>query len=158
MKKIVAKVSTQKFTNSSNGKLLPIFYTDWTSVDSNDFPNTGDIFVATGFERIEDQYFYEVKEESLRDNNRFTDSDPSQAKKIIYCNEDSLSRIELNRLIPIYDIDFNFKSKRVFSTKEITFTPFFLKQNDDIFGPFDLNGYELTPFRFKEYEEDEIGS
>lgn len=154
--KIIVKVKGQQPNNPDKGNLLPLFYDNWNPVKAADFPNNGYIYVRQGFENLKDDIFYNINEEDLREDNRFEggNDDPNLSKKFVYLNVKDPEQLEFHKLMPIYSIDFDFKNKKLLSTSKVTYKPFFLKKSTGgIIGPFERNGNELTPFRFKDYDD-----
>jgi MoxR-like ATPase len=159
--KIIAK-KIRGFYGNKNGLIKPIFKEndlgDFIPVNVKDYPNNGLVFFGD-YELLDS----DIKSEMfLIENNFVFGEDKNFAEKSADPNS---CRIRINynlkissffkpilpfKVIPIYANKFSIDDNRLFSTDGITSDIFFLKTNEDeLYGPFERNNYELVATNFE---------
>ncbi|SHG40819.1 AAA domain (dynein-related subfamily) [Flavobacterium segetis] len=169
MSKIIIKKSNSTSWENKTGLVLPIFKiesNEFTTVEPKEYPNNGNIFVTIGFERFENNCFYELNADKIQDNTKNYENDlkafldgnttKNPSFKIITNHNGDTRKLAPNEIIPIYHNKFSINSNKLITTEGIINDIFFLKEtsSDKIFGPFERDGNELKAANFKNYEED----
>ena len=74
---IIAK-KQKEFYGTKNGLIKPIFERndkEFKQVNPENYPNSGNIFITAGFDKFEDDYFYEFAYDKLQDNTKNYEED-----------------------------------------------------------------------------------
>ena len=169
MIKIVITKGTSTSWENKTGFIVPLFKNEigeYTTIKPDDFPNNGNIFVTTGFEKFEDDYFYEINSEKIQDNTKNYEQDlkaflegastKNPSSKIISGHSTDIKKLSPDELIPIYENKFSLSTNKLVNTEGIESNIFFLKESisKNLFGPYERDGNELKAANFKNYEND----
>lgn len=165
---IIAK-KEKGFYGTKNGLIKPIFERndkEFKQVNPVNYPNSGNIFITAGFDKFEDDYFYEFAYDKLQDNTKNYEEDlksytegissKNPCLKILTYYKGDVRKLPPNILIPIYQNKFDKNVKKLITIEGINSRIFFLEDttNKKIIGPFERNGYELKAAKFRYFEDE----
>ena len=138
MIKIVITKGTSTSWENKTGFIVPLFKNEigeYTTIKPDDFPNNGNIFVTTGFEKFEDDYFYEINSEKIQDNTKNYEQDlkaflegastKNPSSKIISGHSTDIKKLSPDELIPIYENKFSLSTNKLVNTEGIESNIFF---------------------------------
>jgi MoxR-like ATPase len=168
--KIIVKKSYSTSRDNSIGFVIPIFkksHDNYVKIEEGEYPNNGNIFVTSGFNGFEANYFYEFNSERLQENNNYENdlaeflenkSTKNPSRKILsyYHNSEYIRKVSPNNFISVYTNKFSLSTNKLHEIEGVNSEIFFLKNIDldKIFGPFKRNGTELESASFKSFEDE----
>lgn len=168
--KLIVKKSYSTSRENTMGFITPVFKEDqgdFKKIEVSEFPNNGNIFVTTGFNGFESNFFYEFESERLQENNNYENdlllfkenrSSKNPSFKILsyYHNSNEIKKVSPNNFVSIYDNKFSLNSNKLLETGNIESEIFFLKDLNlaKMFGPFKRNGIELEAASFRAFEDE----
>ncbi|WGQ09023.1 hypothetical protein QG516_21160 [Pedobacter gandavensis] len=151
--KVIARKSRPVPTDVTKGYIRPDFYYDaeanqYKAVkDSLDFPNEGEVFVIKGYNYIDEKFddgdLFEIENIFIND----VSYEAGRKGSCLYTATTSiLNKVEKWEYISIIDADFDIEQRKITNASIIDgFKPFFIRQDDFIFGPFNYDVYTLSP-------------
>nr|WP_315199861.1 AAA family ATPase [uncultured Flavobacterium sp.] len=166
--KIIAK-KEKGFYGTKNGLIKPLFElndSEYKLVNPVNYPNSGNVFITAGFDKFEDDYFYEFPHDKLQENTKNYDNDlrsynegtstKNPCLKILAYFNGEVRKLPPNELIPVYQNKFDKNINKLHSTDGINAKIFFLEDivTKTFYGPFERNGNELKATNFDAYRED----